>query len=431
MEQGLESSVDLFSALVNVCMAAALVIGGARLVWLFLSPVPRPVPALVERPRLLTLGRFAPLLLILGCAGTVAFTLIILWLKSAPSGWQNIFPFLVAYVLGIGGLAAILCGISAQTILSDAYRGFDIEAETGNLQRNFDAALLAAFAVVMFAVAGWHWVSAFDPATADSGIFDAQRLIVRGPLYLVILSTVVRTYYAVRDSAPDTGKAFNRVATWAWVLLFFVADHTFDGVLPRSWETARYLDFRGNDSDLTLKMIPIGFARAEMLALIGLALVMTLSATTLLDTLARRGVSNSYVPKRVWPGLLFLGLALAVTFAFTRSGVPLGAAFSWGAEVALPIVLGMALIFAFPVLWRGGAYAWANGRRFAKRNLAGEFLVFGLLLPPAVALLYAASQLTRLGFASLLLGTAAAATLGWLRLPAPAAPAERASAVVD
>ena len=283
----------------------------------------------------------------------------------------------------------------------------------------------------MFAVAGWHWVSAFDPATADSGIFDAQRLIVRGPLYLVILSTVVRTYYAVRDSAPDTGKAFNRVATWAWVLLFFVADHTFDGVLPRSWETARYLDFRGNDSDLTLKMIPIGFARAEMLALIGLALVMTLSATTLLDTLARRGVSNSYVPKRVWPGLLFLGLALAVTFAFTRSGVPLGAAFSWGAEVALPIVLGMALIFAFPVLWRGGAYAWANGRRFAKRNLAGEFLVFGLLLPPAVALLYAASQLTRLGFASLLLGTAAAATLGWLRLPAPAAPAERASAVVD
>jgi hypothetical protein len=431
MERDLGVPVDLFSTFVNVCMVPALAIGGARLVWLFLSPVPHPVPELIERPRLLTLGRFAPLLLALGCAALVACVLIILWVKSGRPGWQNIFPLLVIYALALGGIGAILFGIAVQSILSDAYRGFGLEVETGNLQRNFDAALLAAFGVVMLAMAGWRWVPVFDPDIAERAAFDAQRLIVRAPLYLAILATLVRTYQVARDTAPDTGKAFNRVAVWGWIVLFYVASKTFDGVLPRDSAVDDFFARRGRDGDLMLQMVPIGYAHAEMLAPIGLALIMVLSLTSLIDMLARRGVSSPYVPKRAWPGVLFLCLALALTFIFARSGAPMGMAFKWSLEVALPVAIGMALVFAFPFLWRTGAAAWTRSRRIAARGVLMELLVMVPLIPLAIGLLYASSQLTRIGFASLLLGGAAAVALGWLRLPAAQKPADAVPAVFN
>lgn len=409
----------------------ALAIGGARLIWLFLSPVPRPIPELVQRRRLLTAGRFAPLLLILGCAALVGCVLITLWMLAGRPGWLNIFPMLVIWALALGGVGAVLLGISVQSIQSDAYRGFGVEVETGNLQRNFDAALLTTFGVVVLAAAGWHWVSAFDPEVADRAAFDAQRLIARVPLYLTILATLFRTYQAARDTSPESGKAFNRVATWGWIVLFFVADKTFDDVLPRDPEVADFLARRGQDGDLLLKLVPIGYVRAQMLALIGLALIMVLCITTLIDMLAQRGVSSPYVPKRAWPGVLFLCLALALTFALVSSGAPLGMAFEWSREVALPVTIGMALVFVFPILWRTGATTWTKGRRIAARGVLMELLVLVPLIPLAIALLYASSQLTRIGFASLLLGGAAAAALGWLRLPASQKPADSLPAVFD
>ncbi len=431
MERGLAASIDLFSTLVNVCMAAALAIGGARLVCLFLSPVPHPAPELIERPRLLTLGRFALLLLVLGCAALVACVLIILWVKSVRPGWQNIFPLLVIYALALGGIGAILFGITMQSILSDAYRGFGLEVETGNLQRNFDAALLAAFGVAMLAVARWRWMPIFDPDIAERAAFDAQLLIARVPFYLAILAALFCTYQGAGDTISDNGEVFNHVATWSWIALFFVADSTFDGVLPRDSAVDDFFTRRGQDGDLMLKMVPIGYARAEMLALVGLALIMVLCLTTLIDMLARRGVSSPYVPKRAWPGVLFLCLALALTFVFARSGVPLGMAFNWSLEVALPVTVGMVLVFAFPTLWRTGAAAWTRARRIAARGVLMELLVAVSLILLAIGLLYASSQLTRIGFASLLLGGTAAATLGWLRLPASQKPAVSIPAVFD
>lgn len=416
-----------FPSIVNLCLAAGLLAGGARLFWLFLSPVPK-ANEVVQRRKFLTLGRFAPLLVILGSAAVAGFAIVALWLKSAPHGWWNIFPYLTAYALGILGAGALLMGIAVQSVLVDINRGLDVEAGTGNLQRNLDAAFVFAFGIIMLAALGYRWMPELDWSTATLADIERQKFAIRGPFYLAAFAAVIRTHYSVRGDAWKAGKVLGRFATWAGVLFFIALNQIVDGLLPHDYDVKEYLRDRNDPIALlgieTPLSPPPDMWHGELVALIGLVLVMTMSAMTCLDMLARRGVSSIYIPQRSWPGIVFACLALAATALFAKHDLPPDVTVDWIAEVAVPLTIGMALVRAFPALWAFGGWGWRAAAKTAAHGLLTQILLLLLLAPAAAILLYAASLLTRTGFAVLLLGGIAAAALGWLRIPATTATAD-------
>lgn len=315
----------LFPSMVNLCLLVGLLVGGARLLWLFLSPVPR-ADEVVQQRRLLTLDRFAPLLVVLGCGAVVGFALIILWLKSAPQGWWNIFPFLAAYALGTVGAGALLAGIAVQSLLVDVNRGFDAETPTGNLQRNLDAALVFAFGIIVLAALGYRWLPAFDWSTATLADIERQKFAIRSPFYLAAFGAVIRTRHSVRGDAWAVSKALGHVTTSAGVLFFIALNWTVNGLLPHRYDVKQYLKDRSDPITLPGIEIPLSpppdMWNGELVALIGLALVMTMSAMTCLDMITRRGVSSIYIPQRFWPGIVFACLALAATALFAKHDLP-------------------------------------------------------------------------------------------------------------
>ncbi len=422
---------ELFPTLVHVCVPLAILIGGLRLLWLFLSPIPKAMPPAVERPRLLTLGRFAPLLVLLGCAAFTAFVFVTPWLKSLPHGWWNLFPFLAAVALGLIGAVAILCGVVAQSVLVDAYRGFDLEKDTGNVQRNMDAALLFAFGIIVLAAAGYYWLSPLDWSAGALPDVQRHKLVVCMPVYFAVIASLIRSCHVEPTGPGSSGRTSRYFGQLGWLVLFFVFNQTFSGILPRDHDIERYLRYRGDvigDLSSGVQSVPFDLWRSELLSLIGLSLVIVMCVTTSIDMLARRGVTRPYIGSRTWPGFLFFGLSLAMSAVFVRYGLPIDAPFSWVGHIAIPLTLGMSLIFFFPLLWRIAERGWRYAMQTAARNLLLQILVFLLLTPIAIGLLYAASLLTATGFAALMLGAAAAAALGLPRFPAPATSAEQAPA---
>ncbi len=410
-----------FPFIVNLCLVTGLLTGGARLLWLFLSPIPR-ADEVVQRRKFLTLGRFAPLLVVFGSGALVGFAVIGLWLKSAPHGWWNIFPLLGAYAVGMVGAGAFLIGIGVQTILVDANRGFDLEADTGNLQRNLDGALVFAFGIIMLAAIGYRWLPVFEWSTATLADIEHQEFAIRCSFYLAAFAAVVRTHYSVRGDAWKVSKAFGRLTTWTGFLFFIALYSIVDGLLPDDHEIKRYLSDRNEPISLLGAEVPLSpppdLWHGELVALLGLSLVLAMSVTTLVDMITRRGVSSIYVPQRSWPVYVFAFLALASTALFAKHDVPPDITFDWIGEVTVPLAIGMALVRAFPALLTFGEWGWRAATKTAARGLLAQVLLLILLSPLAAALLYAASLLSKTGFAVLLFAGIAAAALGWLRFPA-------------
>jgi len=424
------SSGSVFPAFLHLSIALALLAGGARMLWLFLSPVPRAMPKAVKRRRFLTIGKFAPLLLVFGCGAVTGFIMVLLWMKSAPHNWWNIFPFLAVYALGIAGVGALLSGIAVQSTLVDAYRGFDPDADTGNFQRDLDGAFVFAFAVIMLAAMSFRWLPDFTWSTATLEDVDRHKFAIRGALYLAAFAAVLRAYYTARNTAPEANKGLRYLAAWSGALLFIVLDGTIKGLLPRDYDVARYLKDRDDPVSLLGLTPPLApppdLWHGELVALLGLSLVATMSVTTLVDLVARRGLTTIYIPTRIWPGGLFACLAFLSTGAYARHDLPPNAAIDWISEVAMPLMIGMALLRTFPLLLDYSKKGWGFGVRIAARSLLAQILLFILLSSLAAALLSAISLLNKTGFAVLLFASVAAATLGWLRFPA-AVPAAKAT----
>lgn len=99
--------------------------------------------------------------------------------------------------------------------------------------------------------------------------------------------------------------------------------------------------------------------------------------------------------------------------------------------MAVPLATGMALVRAFPALCALGDWGWRAAAKAAAHGLLAQILLLLLLAPVAAALLYAASLLTRTGFAVILLSAMSASALGWLRFPATRELARSVAAVFD
>lgn len=421
---GLFPASSVFPDFLHITIAVGLVAGGARMLWLFLSPVPRPMPETVTRRRFLTIGKFAPLLMVVGCVCAAVAVGIVLLAASWPRGWWNLFPYLAMYAFALASASAFIAGIVVQTTLVDAHRGFDPATETGNLQRNFEAALLVLFALATSMLMNFDWLPDLDWSTVAQADAEQYRLAVRAPALAVILAAVIRMNRAAEDSSLPTKKGYGYLTLWAAVALSIAIDWTLDAIVPEDRDIERYIRDRGDPialTDVTLPLpTPPDFHFGEMLAMVALSLLLTTAVVTTVDLLARRGVATAFVPRRVWPALLFLCLALSGTYVLAQGGATAESTSDWAAAVALPLILGMGLARLFPLLARVVKATWRYARKKAGHGLPGQFLIFLLLTSLAAILLIAAAQLSALVFGLFWMVGCAAISLGWSH-SAPAA----------
>ncbi|HEY3146710.1 MAG TPA: hypothetical protein VGJ75_10180 [Dongiaceae bacterium] len=401
---------------VNASVAIVLAVGLARLGWLFLSTLSRPIPPTVERPRWGKLGRLGPAAMLL--AGSLLLGLCALfnaWAHEFAPSFFNIVPLIIVWLLGVSGTFLLLIAVVSQGLLVDAHHGRTEDGDRArSLRRNFDAALLAGLGLAVLGITHFKWVREVHIAHLSIGEVAQWQSIIRAFGYWNIITALVRINWTRKDGNEA---AFGAPGGWLscvpWLLLFFAFDSTIKNLLPELYrEDGRFLVDRGSN-ELIRQIFLDTVQQASLLAIIGAAFAAAIGFALVLGWVwpapGRWSAKWSALPAQ---------LAFLVS-ATTLAGLYLGQASTpgritpglWG-DFTMPLLLGT---LATPLLcpfWTVVRRWFRIATRPSRRRLLAEIAIWIAPMTAVAAFLYGVSLLSALQFAILLLGVATATASG-------------------
>lgn len=407
-------SADLFSTLINVGATVALAVGGARLVWLFLSPTPRAVSNTVRRRGGLTSGRLGLVLFTAGCVFVAIAIATMRHLLSLPHSLWNIVPLAIVWLSALAGCILLASAIITQSVLVDAYRGVQ-EADWGQATSpNLEGLALVGLALALAAAGGFHWLGAVDIATADLPGLKQRTLFINILFYWTLIAAGIR-HYREQFRTQEAGQI--EQARWmAWFglpLLLAVFGGILRAALPSEHGIERFAADPASHFDVSGALW-----RGSLLALPGLAL-----AALVIARLAARALPVGAARKQPegWTAALYCAacLMLATVFAhwYVRQHPAPDVAFDVWIGFALPLAVGMA---GAPLLGPGARLSRSLARSIngaARDNLFFQIALWTPVAALAIGLLYVASRLTALMVVLAILGWASAVASGVRGLP--------------